>query len=86
VIATAFSQDLLPQLLFRTELLGKAARVQAEKAMTVPRVGVRFAENAMENVIRQVSLLAHAADNSATSGPAFKALFPWTTSTRRSRS
>ena len=52
------------------------ARVQAEKAMTVPRVAVRFAENAMEKVIRQVSLLAHAADNNATSGPAFKALFP----------
>ena len=44
--------------------------------MIVPRVGVRFAENAMEKVIRQVSLLAHAADNNATSGPAFKALFP----------
>ena len=33
-------------------------------------------QNAMEKVIRQVSLLAHAADNNATSGPAFKALFP----------
>jgi hypothetical protein len=44
--------------------------------MIVPRVGVRFAENAMEKVIRQVSLFAHAADNNATTGPAFKALFP----------
>jgi hypothetical protein len=35
----------------------------------------QVAENAMEKVIRQVSLLAHAADNNATSGPAFKALF-----------
>ena len=52
------------------------ARVQAEKAMIVPRVGVRFAENAMEKVIRQVSLLAHAADSNATRGPAVKALFP----------
>jgi hypothetical protein len=52
------------------------ARVQAEKAMILPRVAVRFAENAMERVIRQVALLAHAADNNATTGPAFKALFP----------
>ena len=44
--------------------------------MIVPRVGVRFAENAMEKVIRQVALQAHGSDNNATGGPAFKALFP----------
>jgi len=52
------------------------ARLEAEKAMTVPRVAVRFSENALERAIRQVALLAHGADNNATSGPAFKALFP----------
>ncbi len=52
------------------------ARVEAEKAMTNPRVAVRFAENAVERAIRQVALLAHGADNNATGGPAFKALFP----------
>ncbi len=30
----------------------------------------------MERAIRQVALLAHGADNNATGGPAFKALFP----------
>jgi len=34
------------------------------------------AENALERAIRQVALLAHTEDNNATSGPAFKALFP----------
>ena len=52
------------------------ARVEAEKAMTNPRVAVRFSENALEKAIRQVALLAHGADNNATGGPAFKALFP----------
>jgi len=52
------------------------ARVEAEKAMTVLRVVVSFSENALEKAIRQVALLAHAADNNATGGPAFKALFP----------
>jgi hypothetical protein len=52
------------------------ARVQAENAMTDLRVGVSFAENAVERAIRQTSLLAHAVDNNATGGPAFKALFP----------
>ncbi len=35
-----------------------------------------FSEHALERTIRQVALLAHATDNSATGGPAFKALFP----------
>jgi hypothetical protein len=52
------------------------ARVEAEKAMTVLRVAVSFSENALEKAIRQVALLAHGADNNATGGPAFKALFP----------
>jgi hypothetical protein len=52
------------------------ARVQAEKAMTVLRVGVRFAEDGLERAIRQVALLAHTVDNNATTGPAYKALFP----------
>ena len=35
--------------------LGAAiARLRAEKAMIVPRVAVRFAENAIERAIRQV--------------------------------
>jgi hypothetical protein len=52
------------------------ARVQAEKAMTDLHVGVSFTEDAVERAIRQASLLAHAVDNNATSGPAYKALFP----------
>ena len=52
------------------------ARVEAEKAMTDLRVAVRFSENALERAIRQVALLAHGADNNASGGPAFKALFP----------
>jgi hypothetical protein len=36
---------------------------EAEKAMTNPRVAVRFAENALERAIRQVALLAHGTDN-----------------------
>jgi hypothetical protein len=44
--------------------------------MTNPRVAVRFSENALEPAIRQVALLAHGADNNATGGPAFNALFP----------
>jgi len=44
--------------------------------MTVLRVDVSFAEDAVERAIRQVALLAHGADNNATSGSAFKALFP----------
>jgi hypothetical protein len=52
------------------------ARVDAEKGMTDLRVAVRFSENALERAIRQVALLAHGADNNATGGPAFKALFP----------
>jgi hypothetical protein len=35
--------------------------------MTNPRVAVRFSENALEKAIRQVALLAHGADNNATS-------------------
>jgi len=53
-----------------------AARVLAEKAMGAPRVVVRFAEKALEKVIREIALLAHTTDNNATTGPAFKALFP----------
>jgi hypothetical protein len=51
--------------------------VEAEKAMTDLRVAVSFSEKALERAIRQVALLlAHGADNNATSGPSFKALFP----------
>jgi hypothetical protein len=53
-----------------------AARVEAEQSMTELRVGVSFAENGLERAIRQVALLAHTVDNNATSGPAYKALFP----------
>lgn len=53
-----------------------AARTLAEEAMGAPRVIVRFSEKALEKVIREIALLAHAVDNNATSGPAFRALFP----------
>ncbi len=53
-----------------------AARTQAEEALGPPRVIVRFAEKALERVLRDIALLAHMGDNNATTGPAFKALFP----------
>jgi hypothetical protein len=53
-----------------------AARGVAEKAMGAPRVVMRFTEKALERVIREIALSAHTVDNNATSGPAFKALFP----------
>jgi hypothetical protein len=53
-----------------------AARVLAEKAMGAPRVVVRFTEKGLEKVIREIALLSHTTDNNATTGPAFKALFP----------
>jgi hypothetical protein len=52
------------------------ARVEAEQAMTVLRVAVSFSENAAERAIRKVALTAHGVDNNASSGPAYKALFP----------
>jgi hypothetical protein len=52
------------------------ARVEALQEMTDLRVAVSFSEKALERAMRQVALLAHGADNNATSGPAFKALFP----------
>ena len=45
--------------------LGKAQRHSRE-----------FAEKALEKVIREIALSAHTVDTNATSGPAFKALFP----------
>ena len=54
----------------------KTAREQAEDALAAPRVAARFSEFALERVIRQISLLAHSADNKGDSGPAFRALFP----------
>lgn len=53
-----------------------AARAQAEAAMGQPRVVLRFAENALEKVIREVALQAHVVDNNTSKGPAFTALFP----------
>ena len=47
----------------------------AAKAMTILRVAVRFSENGLERAIRQVALPADGADNNATGGPTFKALF-----------
>jgi hypothetical protein len=52
------------------------ARVLAEKAMGAPRIVVRFSERALEKMIREIALTAHAVDNNAASGPAFRALFP----------
>jgi hypothetical protein len=39
-------------------------------------VGVLFAEELLEHAIREVSLRAHAIDDNAITGPAYKALFP----------
>jgi hypothetical protein len=52
------------------------ARAQAEEDMTEVRVGARFAEDAMETVIRQMGLQAHSVDRHNATGPAYKALFP----------
>ena len=53
-----------------------AARAQAEGAMGAPRVNLRFIEKDLEKVIREIALQAHTVDDNATTGPAFKALFP----------
>jgi len=53
-----------------------AARAQAEAAMGVPRITLRFTEKDLERVIREIALLAHTVDDNAITGPAFKALFP----------
>lgn len=54
----------------------RAAREQAEEALATPRVAARFSEFELERTIREIALLAHSADNSASGGPAFRALFP----------
>lgn len=57
----------------------KAARVTreaAEDALIGPRVAVRFAEWALEEVIRRIAADAHAADGNLRRGPAFDRLFP----------
>jgi hypothetical protein len=51
-------------------------RVEAENAIGTQRVVIRFTEKRLERVLREMALLAHAEDNNATTGPAFKALFP----------
>jgi hypothetical protein len=51
-------------------------RLQAENAIGAPRVVIRFTEKRLEKVIREIALLAHAEDDNAITGPAFKALFP----------
>jgi len=54
----------------------KAAREQAEQGLIKPRVAARFAEYALECVLREVASLAHNADNRADGDLVFKAIFP----------
>ena len=44
--------------------------------MGAPRVNLRFIERDLEKVIREIALQAHTVDDNATTGPAFRALFP----------
>lgn len=53
-----------------------ASRALAETAMGAPRIVVRFTEKSLEKMIREIALLAHVTDNNASTGPAFRALFP----------
>jgi hypothetical protein len=54
----------------------KAAREQAEQGLIKPRVAARFAEYALECVLREIASLAHTADNKAGGDLVFKSLFP----------
>lgn len=56
--------------------IAATSRAQAEEDMTEVRVGARFAEDAMETVIRLMGLQAHSLDHNNATGPAYKALFP----------
>lgn len=51
-------------------------REGADRALTGPRVAVRFSEYAVEVVLRSVANAAHETDNNQTTGAAFKAVFP----------
>jgi hypothetical protein len=53
-----------------------ATRAQAEEDMTEVRVRARFAEDAMETVVRLMGLQTHSLDRNNATGPAYKALFP----------
>src|SRR5687767_13313552 len=49
---------------------------QASLALIGPRVHVRFAEAALEETLRTLSLRAKTIDNTSAGGPAVHALFP----------
>lgn len=57
--------------------IATAARVQAEKELTSPRVILRFAEKSLEFTIRQVALLAHTVDNNAPAVPLSVPISEW---------
>jgi hypothetical protein len=54
----------------------KMAREQAEQGLIKPRVAARFAEYALECVLREIASLAHNTDNKAGGDLVFKAIFP----------
>jgi hypothetical protein len=54
----------------------KAAREQAEQALIAPRVAARFAEYALDSVLREIASLARTCDNKAGGDLVFRALFP----------
>jgi hypothetical protein len=53
-----------------------AARERAEEALLEPRVTARFAESALEAVLREVASAAHSNDRKTGGGLVFKAIFP----------
>lgn len=54
----------------------KAAREQAEQGLIQPRVAARFAEFAVEIVLRDIAFMARNADNRAGGDLVFRAVFP----------
>jgi hypothetical protein len=54
----------------------KATREEAEDALIEPRSAARFAEAALEIVLREIASLAHTNDNKAGGDLVFKAVFP----------
>jgi hypothetical protein len=56
--------------------VAKAGREQAEDALIEPRATARFAEAALEVVLREIAALAHTMDNKASGDLVFRAIFP----------
>ncbi|HEV8325479.1 MAG TPA: hypothetical protein VG389_27970 [Myxococcota bacterium] len=59
-----------------TLLTAARATEDAARALVGPRVAVRFAEYALEQVLRSTANAAHDADNNQSTGPAFRSVFP----------